>query len=97
MLLLLLLLMGCVALLLAARTAAIMQHMPANCGQICVHFQAPSPRRHLIVAQAAVLSTAQARNLMDPVLNADPLHAVTGASLGLSRPSLPAACFGFSV
>ncbi|KAI7842849.1 hypothetical protein COHA_003594 [Chlorella ohadii] len=26
---------------------------------------------------AAVLSTAQARNLMDPVLNADPLHAVT--------------------
>ena len=40
----------------------------------------PLPHRPLLLPQAAVLSAAQARNLLDPVLNADPLHAVTGAS-----------------
>lgn len=37
--------------------------------------------------QAAVLSAAQARNLLDPVLLADPLHAVTGA-LARSGPAI---------
>lgn len=34
-----------------------------------------------LLPQAAVLSAAQARNLLDPVLLADPLHAVTGGQL----------------